>query len=240
MTRSYRFLRSPKWIALLLLVTALVAFMLSLSRWQFDRLAERRAENVAINAGLSVPAGPLSTLPTGGEDWLFRAVSATGEYATEGQTLVESRSLNNDPGLWIVTPLDLDAGGSILVMRGWIAVGAPIPAAPEGVATIEGVVLPGEGQRNVGPRDNAETVIFTRVDLGLIGLKSNRTLGEVYLQLTASDTDTEPAPTILPAPFVEGEGSHKGYALQWLGFSLTAVIGLIALVRNEAGKRADG
>lgn len=238
MNRSFHFLRTPKWLALIGLIVVLVTFMLILSRWQFDRLDERREENAQMNAGLVLPVAPIDLVALTSESWAFRAVSATGEYSSDSQTLVEGRSLNNDPGMWVLAPLDLDSGGSVLIMRGWIPVDSDVPPVPGGLISVEGVLLPGEHQRNVGPQDDEATEVFTRVNLDLIGRKSERSFGELYLQLTTADTQLENGPTLLATPVVDGEGPHKGYALQWLGFSLTAVVGLFALIRNEAGKRA--
>ncbi len=241
MTRSYTFLASAKWISLIVLVGALVVAMLWLASWQFDRLDERRAENALMAAGLSLnPQDLASVFADTGAAPSFRPVTATGAYLSEAQLRIQGRSLDNSPGLWLVAPFQLESGQTIMVVRGWVPVTEATPieeSPPSRVVTLTGVLIPGEVQRNVGPQDRVDSGLFTRVDLEIIGQQLSLSLGDVYLRLTAPDVEN--GPTTLAAPAVEGEGPHKGYALQWIGYSLTALVGLAALIRNEAGKQMN-
>ena len=241
MNRSYSFLASAKWISLVVSVSALVLAMLWLASWQFDRLGERRAENAVMAAGLSQnPQDLASVIAEAGSGPSFRPVNASGVYLSEAQLRIQGRSLDNNPGLWLVAPFRLESGQTIMVVRGWVPVAEATPieeAPPSRVVTLTGVLIPGEAQRNVGPQDRVDSGLFTRVDLEIMGQQLSLSLGEVYLRLTAPDVEN--GPTTLSAPAVEGEGPHKGYALQWLGFSLTALVGLVALIRNEAGRQMN-
>ena len=241
MTRSYTFLASAKWISLIVLVGALVVAMLWLASWQFDRLDERRVQNAVMAAGLSLnPQDLASVFADTGAAPLFRPVTASGAYLSEGQLRIQGRSLDNSPGLWLVAPFQLESGQTIMVVRGWVPVTEATPieeSPPSRVVTLTGVLIPGEVQRNVGPQDRVDSGLFTRVDLEIIGQQLSLSLGDVYLRLTTPDVEN--GPTTLSAPAVEGEGPHKGYALQWIGYSLTALVGLAALIRNEAGKQMN-
>lgn len=241
MTRSYTFLASAKWISLIVLVGALVVAMLWLASWQFDRLDERRAENALMAAGLSLnPQDLVIVFADTGAAPSFRPVTASGAYLSEAQLRIQGRSLDNSPGLWLVAPFQLESGQTIMVVRGWVPVTEATPieeSPPSRVVTLTGVLIPGEVQRNVGPQDRVDSGLFTRVDLEIIGQQLSLSLGDVYLRLTAPDVEN--GPTTLSVPAVEGEGPHKGYALQWIGYSLTALVGLAALIRNEAGKQMN-
>jgi cytochrome oxidase assembly protein ShyY1 len=240
MTRSYTFLWSPKWLSLILLVGALVVAMLWLASWQFDRLDERRAENAVMEAGLYKDPGDLAGILSDPDAiHAFTHATAEGEYLPDAQIWVQGRSLDDNPGLWLLAPFRWSSGETIMVVRGWVPVTRVTPieeAPPAGLVSLTGVLIPGEVQRNVGPQDRVDSGLFTRVDLEIIGQQLGLSLGTVYLQLTAPDVSN--GPVALSAPVVEGEGPHKGYALQWISFSLTALVGLGALVRNEAGKQA--
>jgi cytochrome oxidase assembly protein ShyY1 len=240
MNRSYTFLWSPKWLSLTVLVAGLVVTMLWLASWQFDRLDERRAENAAMDAGLSEdPRDLASILSDPGAIHAFTHTTAEGEYLPGSQIWVQGRSLDDNPGLWLLAPFKWSSGETIMVVRGWVPVTRVTPikeAPPGGTVSLIGVLIPGEVQRNVGPQDRVNSGLFTRVDLEIMGEQLGLALGVVYLQLTTPDVSN--GPIALSAPVVDGEGPHKGYALQWIGFSLTAVVGLGALVRNEAGKQA--
>jgi len=60
-----------------------------------------------------------------------------------------------------------------------------------------------------------------------------------YLELTASDpqSQTEDLQPIL-APEID-EGPHRSYALQWIFFAIMTVIGWVILVRKEISDTAS-
>lgn len=116
--------------ALVLLALGCVVFVL-LGRWQLSRAAERRDIAAQINAGRT--ASPvLVTAATPQKDLTpWRAAQARGAWLPELSVLLDNRNQNGRPGLWLATPLLLNDGHAVLVLRGWF---------PRPMATGQGAV----------------------------------------------------------------------------------------------------
>lgn len=107
------------FIALILLATVAVVCIL-LGRWQLERAEQRREIAASIEAGRRAPA--LSLTPEVAPEALlaWRPAVAQGHWRTEWSVLLDNRNLDGKPGLWLATPLMLDAKTAVLVLRGWI------------------------------------------------------------------------------------------------------------------------
>ena len=85
--------------------------MLLLSRWQFDRLDQRRDFNAEVRERTSEPVLDLSKSdslqPT---ELQWRPVGAKGEYLNDEQVLIVNRSQDGRAGSNVVTPLRLEDG----------------------------------------------------------------------------------------------------------------------------------
>ena len=147
----YGFLRSPRWIGLGLLMTMLAAVMVSLGFWQLDRFHQRSAINDRIDAGGSAAPVPLSSLlPSVGADppasVIWTRVTITGTYDPSHQILARARTVGDNVGFEVITPLVLASGDAVLIDRGWVppassgsATAAPaVPAVPTGQVTVTG------------------------------------------------------------------------------------------------------
>lgn len=111
---------TPRFLIRAGLALLLIGAFAYLGHWQWERTqdlldSERAAlaEVVAVD-GLN-PLGQDLTSETVG-----RTVTAVGTYQAEQQRIVVHRGLNDKSGVWVVTPLVLDDGSLIAVMRGWL------------------------------------------------------------------------------------------------------------------------
>jgi len=245
----YRFLLTPRWIVLHLLVLTAVVVMINLGFWQLRRLDEKQARNEAIearSASAPVPIGEL-TRPdaplTVGEELEFTAVVATGTYDPEGQALLRSRDLEGDPGFWVLTPLDLGDGTAVVVNRGWIPFEVETDGSDIAFDTpTEAVTVTGVVERSTGDAiesGDAQATI-AHLDLGWFDDHVDADLYPVGIQLLAQDpAPVDDYPVILDAPELT-EGPHLSYAVQWFLFSAVAIIGYPILLRRVAEQRARG
>ena len=149
--RRWAFLASPGWIAAILagLAFAGACFWL-LSPWQFNRNAERTAQNNAVDASISAPAVPVTDLltttaqPPGDIAW--RVVTATGEFDPSRQVQVRLRQdANGNPVSEVIAPFRLTSGETLLVDRGYVSFvdvrnEVTIAPLPTGQVTITGRV----------------------------------------------------------------------------------------------------
>ncbi len=146
-----------------LLVAGVAATFVVLGVWQLERHQSLQARNELLAQRLaSQPitlAEALRTLdpdaPPGAQnDARFRPVVAVGRFLPEHEVLLRGRSLDDQPGFHVLTPLQrMGADGelvgrpAVLVDRGWIPYRVEDPslpswAPPAGVVRVEGRLMP--------------------------------------------------------------------------------------------------
>jgi surfeit locus 1 family protein len=241
-TSNARFLLRPRWLLSHLLVALLVVTMVNLGLWQLRRLDERRDRNALIEARMDEPVAAVDDLLTPGDeagvgDARYRRTTATGTYDAGATVVVRNRTQGGVAGAWLVTPLELDAGDRVGVLRGFVSFapdGAVVEAPPPtGEVTVEGLVVDPGSFDGTAPRDLAPLLAADDVLPGLV--------------LAEASTPPEPsaADPLAPAPgAIQGverpdldEGPHLGYAAQWFVFSTIAVIGYPLVLRRVVARR---
>jgi len=236
----YRFLLSPRWIAFIAFVIAVMAGCLLLANWQLDRLDERHARNKVVDGNVDQPAVPAADLldvdtPFDPADQ-WRSVVVTGTYDDDHQRLWRKRPFEGRVGFHVVVPLVGADGVALWVDRGWVPGGASATAQPEVPALPEGAVTatvrlrrPAEGSSRA---DDLPVGQVDRVAVADMSTDLGRDAYPVYGELVSEDPVTEPAPVLVPAPKTE-EGPHLSYALQWVCFAVIAIVGLVIFARKE-------
>jgi surfeit locus 1 family protein len=244
----YRFALRPLWILSHLFAVACVVAFVGLGLWQLDRHDERAERNATIEARADLPAVPIAdALREAGDDGdalRFRAVAASGTYG-DGELLVDNRSKDGLPGAWVLTPLVLDDGTTLVVNRGFQFNDGgrvdPEPA-PDGPVSIEGTVTPWEDDGCGVRRDDAgEPVGMACLRRSAAEEAFGADVSPVVVQRQTS-TPSEPG-GLAPVPLPELDaGPHRSYAVQWFIFAaLTAVVYVLILRRiaHRVGERAD-
>jgi cytochrome oxidase assembly protein ShyY1 len=242
----YRFLRSPRWIGLGLLMTLAAATMVGLGMWQLARYHYRSDINaridaagsrapVAISEALQAPvrAGTAGPPPTAETAWT--RVSVTGRYDTAHEMLARARTVNERVGFEVITPLVLADGTAVLVDRGWIppadggAASPPsVPAAPAGEVTVIGRVHAPESRAS-SPEPFGNTVAVRRIapDLLAPGLPY-----PIYGGYVLQDSQ-DPAFVAIP-PDHQNAAMNAGYVVQWWMLAALTLFGYGYLVVREA------
>ena len=216
--------------------------------WQLSRLQERKARNAEVVARTDRPVADAGSLVEPGQfdsakPLEFRRVSATGKYQADQEILVRSRSRDGAPGSWVLTPLELGAGRSVVVNRGWI----PNPGslhevprasrAPAGEVTVTGLVRLTETRGAFGPKDPTTGTLtdLARADVARLDQQVPEALMPFYVQLQtqvpAVDLAQDPSP--VPAPTLD-EGPHQSYAMQWFIFTIMTVAAYSFILRRRA------
>ena len=248
MFNVFRFLWSPKWVALTLACIFVIPAFQALAEWQWRRLDQRHAYNQAIQAQISKDPVAISELVLAGSDSLvladeatWRTVELTGTWVSKSQVLVRKQSLESNSGLWVVTPLLLTDGTIAMVNRGWTpaansATESPvIEQLPTGIIEVLGRVRAVTPRTKSAPTDlptgQVDRIIPNEI------YPSEATISSSYVEMTASRPESRSAEIReLPAPEVT-EGNHRSYAIQWTFFELLTVVGWVVLVRNEVIER---
>lgn len=219
----------------LLAAAATFATTLALGNWQTRRAEQKLAleaqwDALARRAPQRVDALALPALAA----QLPVRVALSGRFLHDRTVWLDNRQHEGRPGFWVVTPLQLDgAGAVVLVNRGWAPrnnvqrSALPSIGRPDGVLTVEGLALAhaprllelgggGDGGRLPAIWQNLDYDAFERV--------SGLAVARLVVQQTSSLDDG-----LLrdwPRPDA-GVDKHRGYALQWYG--LAALIGALTL-----------
>ncbi|MCU1437809.1 MAG: hypothetical protein JWP66_896 [Naasia sp.] len=240
----WRFLLSARWMRYFLLAVVFAIACAGLANWQLARRAEKVAELGRILANYDARAVPLGDVLRGdgtmAEDDKWTPVVLTGEYATEDTLLVRNRPRGGIPGFEVLVPFLSDAGGRLLVDRGWLPIGetaaAPVdvPAAPAGTVSIVVRLKPGEP--NVAG-STSESGVLASIHLPEVERITGEELYDAYGLLDTESpepTQARPLPAIRPAI---DEGPHLSYAFQWAAFALIGFAGLAFAIREERRHR---
>ena len=245
----YRFLLTPRWVGLALLMAAAAAVMVGLGLWQLDRYELRSAINARIDAATTAPPRGLTDVlaapgaagvgpPPGREDNWAR-VRVTGRYDPQHEILARARTVNDRVGYEVVTPLVLADGTAILVDRGWVPPGPggaatppTVPPAPTGEVTVVGRVHAPESRATAAePFAGLSTVRRIAPELLASGLPYP--LYGAYLTLEEQRPPADPA--FVPiAPSYENAWMNAGYVVQWWAFALLALVGYVILAVKHA------
>lgn len=218
------------------LVAVVAVTCLLLGQWQLGRLAEVRAANDRAEAQLTAPTIDVADLVAAGppdeEALEYRSVTARGTYRPDEEVLQRNQELHGRSGFRVLTPLELEDGGVVLVVRGWVPPDLDTPpvaeaAPPSGVVTVEGVLERSVEQPGWGPRDPDEGRLqrVFHADTDRLDAQVDGELFPMVVRTTEAirpvTTDALPAP-IGPPRF--DEGNHLSYAMQWHIFGILALV----------------
>lgn len=248
-TPSYRFMLRPWWIASHVLAVFLIVLFVNLGFWQLRRHDERRDANARIEAQIDTAPQPL---PPGlsvddVRDLEWSPVSVEGTYRVGSDVLIANRSLDQQPGYWVITPLEPSGDApAVAVVRGFVS----RPVVDQGdlssfSATDETVTVTGYVQRPrsggrfaTGLPDDALPEI-TRPDVEALGEQWGSELEPLWLLLATQEPPSTSATLIAVPPPDLGEGSHLSYAVQWFLFASIGAVGYVLILRRNARARPE-
>ncbi len=238
--RVFRFRLGP---TLLLALPALV--FVALGVWQLQRAEQKGAEAQLATERSASPPLEIDALVSDPAGLRYRQVQVAGYFEPERQLFIEGRREGGRSGLHVITPLRL-AGSEVrvLVNRGWI----PDPGRdtpPSLVTPTEKVLV--KGQIHI---PSPPPLILHQ------GSDGFATWGRRWPYLTvalfASGVTYPVEPFLIlqdpadPHGFqrhwpkeLPKEGMHLGYAIQWFGFALIALVLYLRLSFRRTGGNSD-
>lgn len=226
---SIRHWLTPGLIGLHVLGAVALVFCVLMGLWQagvydsrqHDEQADKRSVPRVALTDLWVPDAPFT------RELNHRPVTIEGSFApADEQIWVTDKEQDGRTGAWLVAPLQVVSGDTLLVVRGWAAETGRFPDVPSGTVTIDGVLEPGEGSGSSGAG------VFDAVDrtIGAIRIPSliNETPYDLYSgfaistdEASAGGLDLVPPPTPDDVSWTVGL-KNLAYALQWWVFGLFA------------------
>ncbi len=241
-------LRQPRYVALSAVMLLVATICIGLGTWQISRLASKhRANNELRHNDHASVARVGDVLPIYGprpppraDDIQFHRVTVAGTYEASGQGLVRQRSVGDDVGYLVLTPLRTSTA-TVLVVRGFISsggltAGVTAPAPPSGPQTIVGRVMPAETAS-----DKAAQLPAGQINSINAGEQSSRLDAQVYngyVELSAGQPGTQglvaiPEPDLSNPAGGAGELQHLAYVIQWFLFAALALAAPIVMARAE-------
>ncbi|MEU7177656.1 MULTISPECIES: SURF1 family protein [Streptomyces] len=247
----YRFLLSRQWVILTLVGLVLIPVMIKLGYWQLHRHEHKVAQNQLIAANLAARPVPVTDLTAPGRalprDDMWRRVTATGTYDTAHEVVVRRRTAADEQsiGSYVLTPLLLGNGETVLINRGWIPAGndltkyPDVPPAPRGTVMVTGRMMADETSAESGIK-NTKGLPDRQVMLISSAEQAKRLARPVlggYIEQTGPEA-ADGKPELVPAPDHDSIGPHMAYAIQWWLFAAAVPVGWFILVRRERRDRA--
>ncbi|CAG4883792.1 SURF1-like protein [Georgfuchsia toluolica] len=225
----------------LLLLLALPC-LIGLGFWQLDRANGREAAGQLLEARAAAPAIALPAEVVSTESLRDRHVITSGRYEPAYQFFLDNRVWHGQAGYDVITPLHV-AGSRlrVLVNRGWIPVPAdrrqlPNVATPEEPVEVDGTaVIPPTGTFSLAQPAERWESIWQKLDLGRFQRLADMPLQPVVIQLSPQ---SPAAGFVREWPRVDaGVARNLGYAVQWFGFAVVAVVlWLWSAFKPEGGK----
>lgn len=225
---------------------AVTAVCLAAGFWQLSRLGAKRALNAARAAALAAPAEPLGESPGALDRQAGRKVVAEGAYDGAWHVLLSARFHKADLGVEVLTPLRTNAGGVLLVDRGWMRAedGQDVPPgslAEPGAHRVTGVLEPLPRREGMPPwrrLDGAGAVRWSTHELDSASLARHAPYPLApYLLVALPEPGAPPVPARV-GPRKLDEQAHLSYAIQWFAFALVTVVGTAVLAWRARGARA--
>jgi cytochrome oxidase assembly protein ShyY1 len=245
-------LRQPRYAALSALMAVVALACIAAGTWQIARFEQKRHANDDLRANAHAAAVPVGRLlPAVGSGRSvsrdaveFRPVVATGTYDPARQGLVRNRSVGDEDGFIVLTPLRT-AQGILLVARGFVAQtnsgnAPPVAPPPTGEVTVRARALPSEARH-----DQAGQLPAGQLESINAGDQARRTNAPVlagFAELMAHQPGTSGL-TALPGPDLSNpaggalEPQHFAYVIQWYLFAALAVAAPFAMARAETRQR---
>ncbi|MGI9586334.1 MAG: SURF1 family protein [Acidimicrobiia bacterium] len=234
-------LATPRWIGAVVVAVILIVGFVSLGSWQLARHEERRALNATVETRRDEPVRPFEGLVgqygMDPEALVHRTAVVEGVYLPDAEVFSIGRTYDDVRGTLVATPLQLDDGGLLMVVRGVVPTDTEGPPAdgyrpPTGRVVVAGLLDDGEEPLRIGEPDPEGGVVrsLSRLDLAYINRWTTAEVLPVSLVLREQQpANPEGSPVAIPEETLS-EGRHLGYALQWFSFAAIVVVGVGVLL----------
>lgn len=233
-----------RYILLSIIGVAVALGCFRLSKWQIDRMGQRNERNAMLADRMASVALPLTEIPNDRAAAQYQRISVRGAFDYDHEIALALRSRDGSPGVYILTPLRLPDGRTLLTNRGWVY--APDALTIDFVRWRErdSVDAAGFVDTFVSPRGPVSMQSRPRLvrqlvrDSLLQRFGGQTQLVPYLLVLTTPPEQGAEAPARLAPPDITA-GPHLSYAIQWAVFGIIALVGtFLALRRGIAERRS--
>ncbi len=229
------------WLLILLSIAGVAAFA-ALGVWQLQRLSWKidliaRVEQRVLAAPVPLPARTVWPQISDAKD-SYRRVSASGRFLHDRETLVQAAT-DEGPGYWVITPLKMDDGTTVLVNRGLVPPDRRDPATraagnSAGAVQVVGLMRMTEPKGGfLRTNDPAAGRWYSRDVVAIAAAQGLRDVAPFFI-----DADATPVPGDWPKgglTRIRFYNNHLVYALTWFALALM-LAGASVMVAREGGR----
>lgn len=224
-----------------LLILLAMAVTIRLGFWQRDRAHQKEAIEARIERYESAPPQTVTKAPIPVRTIEYHRVRAYGRFVPERVVYLDNRPYRDQPGFYVVMPLQLADGGFVLVNRGWLPRNADIRTAiapyatPTGDVWVEGIAR-GNASRafELGQGGSAaHQAIRQNLDTAAYAAETGLPLQPFVIQQTNDTGDRLVRDWPAPSTGVE---RNYGYMFQWWGMAAAALVFGLYVARRAATK----
>lgn len=220
----------------------LVPLMVGLGFWQLHRADEKTALAAAFETRQQQPPATLSRLWDQPAELLaYAPVRISGHFVPGAYFLLDNQTRDGQVGYEVLSVMQLaDAGGSVLVNRGWLAGGAdrqslPLVPAVDGQVDITGHVYVAPGAPFLLAEQQFDSDWPKRVQAiemaKFTPLIAERVPGRVFPYPVRIDPGERGALAVNWQIMNATPQKHQAYAVQW--FAMAATLFVIYLLRSS-------
>jgi cytochrome oxidase assembly protein ShyY1 len=231
------------WPALVVIVVALLTTALGF--WQRGRAHEKEARQARIEQYAQASALVLGAQSVPLETIEYHKVRARGRFLPALTVYLDNRPYQDQPGFYVITPLQLDSGAVVLVNRGWLprnsvdrTVIAPYRTPTEPVE-LTGIARADATRAFELGHDGSAPHLKIRQNLAIDAYARETGLPLQPFVLEQTSDDGDGLGRDWPAPSTGVERNY-GYMLQWWGMALAVIVfGLYAAYRAARMQRLN-
>ena len=203
--------------------------MIGLSIWQVQRLHWK--EGLIAERVSRTTAEPIALPPVGADlaPLEFRRVSVTGTFDHAHELYLAARSQNGNIGYWIMTPLKLESGETVLIERGWVPEEKKLPETrPQGqfpgTVTLNGIIRLPQVKTFFQPENEPAKNVWFYIDPKQM-VEAAGVPARTDLYLDAEKTEIPGNYPLGGQARIELPNDHLQYAITWalLALSLAGV-----------------
>ncbi len=223
-------------------LAALFFFVLTLwlGNWQSGRAETKRALQTRYDVAMrEAPIHVGSTL-LDRDSVLYRKLEVQGVFDAAHTIFLDNRVYKGVAGYHVLTPLIIEGGSlSILVNRGWVAVGPsrkqlPEPPTPSGKVRLEGMAIDPHSRYLELVQATPQGRVWQNLDFSRYAATTRLALQPVLLLQTSPLADG--LQRDWPRPDT-GVSMHVSYAIQW--YSLATTLAVLWLLLNVKRHRNE-
>jgi surfeit locus 1 family protein len=216
-----------------LVAVAIIAALVALSAWQFQRRTWKLDLIERIEARVNAPAVPAP----GPDRWAgisaatdeYRRVEATGQWLDERAALVLAVT-EHGGGYWVLAPFRRDDGTTVYVNRGFVPADSRDPASwralPRQTVTVTGLLRLTEPRGTVlQSNDPAADRWYSRDVQAIAGSRGLGTVAPYFI-----DAERRPGEEGIPIgglTVLKFTNNHLVYALTWAALAAMAAAGAV-------------